>query len=229
MLQRNFTMKRSISKKQAFKLLILLLLLAGSIITLRFLSLQEMRNSIERFGVAAPLAYIAAFALLPIFLFPVPSLALVSGILFGVIKGTLYTLAGASINATLMFFLSRFIARDTVERIIRTKLSENMQKKLLTERQQSVTYIFFILRLVPLVSYNLINYAAGITKIRYGNYMLSTITGILPGTIVFLNMGDKLLNLKSMEFALSVALLVGLTLLSMVGLKWYLKKTEEAW
>ena len=229
MLQRNSTMKRSISKKQAFKLLVLLLLAAGSIITLRFLSLQEMRNSIESFGAAAPIAYIAAFALLPIFLFPVPPLALVSGILFGVIKGTLYTLAGASINATLMFFLSRFIARDTVERLIRTKVSENMQEKLLTDRQQSVTYIFFILRLVPLVSYNLINYAAGITKIRYGNYMLSTITGILPGTIVFLNMGDKLLNIRSMEFVISVVLLLALTVISIVGLKWYLKKTEKAW
>lgn len=229
MWQRNSTMKRSISKKQAFKLLVLLLLAAGSIITLRFLSLQEMRNSIESFGSAAPAAYIAAFAVLPIFLFPVPPLALASGILFGVLKGTLYTLAGASINATLMFFLSRFIARDTVERLIRTKVSENMQEKLLTDRQQSVTYIFFILRLVPLVSYNLINYAAGITKIRYGNYMLSTITGILPGTIVFLNMGDKLLNIRSMEFVLSVVLLLALTALSIVGLKWYLKKTEEAW
>lgn len=222
-------MKRSISKKQAFKLLVLLLLAAGSIITLRFLSLQEMRNSIESFGAAAPIAYIAAFVLLPIFLFPVPPLALVSGILFGVLKGTIYTLAGAFINATLMFFLSRFIARDTVEHIIRTKLSDSMQEKLLTDSQQSITYIFFILRLVPLVSYNLINYAAGITKIRYGNYLLSTITGILPGTIVFLNMGDKLLNIKSMEFVISVVLLLALTVLSIVGLKWYLKKTEKTW
>ena len=104
-----------------------------------------------------------------------------------------------------------------------------MQEKLLTDRQQSVTYIFFILRLVPLVSYNLINYAAGITKIRYGNYMLSTIAGILPGTIVFLNMGDKLLNIRSMEFVISVVLLLALTVISIVGLKWYLKKTEKAW
>ena len=210
-------------------MLILLLLAVGSIIILRFTSLTEIRTSIESFGSAAPAAYIAAFAVLPIFLFPVPPLALVSGILFGVIKGTIYTLAGACINATLMFFLSRYIARDTVEHIIRTKLSDSMQEKLLTDSQQSITYIFFILRLVPLVSYNLINYAAGITKIRYGNYLLSTITGILPGTIVFLNMGDKLLNIKSMEFVISVVLLLALTVLSIVGLKWYLKKTEKTW
>lgn len=217
-------MKRSIGKKQLFKALSLLLLAVGSIIVLRYASLQEIRKAIEGFGVAAPAAYIAAFSVLPVFLFPVPPLALVSGILFGVIKGTLYTLIGSCINTTLMFFLSRYIARETVEQLIRSKVSENMQEKLLSDSQQSITYIFFILRLVPLVSYNLINYAAGITKIRYGNYMLSTVTGILPGTIVFLNMGDKLLNIKSMEFAVSVLLLIGLTALSVIGLKWYLKK-----
>ncbi|WP_024470253.1 VTT domain-containing protein, partial [Treponema pedis] len=81
--------------------------------------------------------------------------------------------------------------------------------------------------LVPLVSYNLINYLAGLTGIHYRNYIISTIIGIIPGTIIFLNMGDKLLNIKSIGFTVSVILFLLLTAISGVLLKIYLKKDKE--
>lgn len=97
----------------------------------------------------------------------------------------------------------------------------------MTTNQRALSGLFFLFRLIPLVSYNLINYISGLTEIKFINYMLTTIIGIIPGTVVFLNVGDKSLDIGSPEFIQAVIWLALLMIFSTLALKIYLKREKH--
>ena len=76
------------------------------------ISADELDTFIRGFGPWAPLAYVAAFTVLPAFFFPVAVLALAGGLLFGFWAGAAYTFLGAVLNCTLMFFLARRLGKS---------------------------------------------------------------------------------------------------------------------
>ncbi|MDY2986177.1 MAG: TVP38/TMEM64 family protein [Peptoniphilus sp.] len=212
--------------KNLTKIIISLLILIGSIFIIKIASFESLRNWVNEFGNSAPIVYILLYTILPIFFFPVPIFVLVAGILFGIWKGFIYTMIGCILNSTIMFYLGRFLGQDFFEKLI-LKIQTNLKKRLLHSEQKSLFYLFFILRLVPLVSYNLINYVAGFTKISYLNYIITTILGIIPGMLVFLNTGDKSLNTNSSEFIVSIFLLIALILVSTIFAKIYINRGND--
>ncbi|CRH93939.1 TVP38/TMEM64 family inner membrane protein ydjZ [Chlamydia trachomatis] len=193
---------------------------------MRMASFEYMRNWVNSFGNLAPLMYILLYTILPVFFFPVPIFVLVAGILFGIWRGFVYTMVGCLLNSTLMFYLGRFLGQDFFENLL-SKMHPNLKKRLMHSDQKSLFYLFFILRLVPLVSYNLINYVAGFTKIKYSNYIVTTMLGIVPGMLVFLNTGDKSLDVKSSEFVVSIVLLVALVVGSTIFAKLYINRGND--
>lgn len=209
------------------KIIAIVIILLISIFSVRKFSLEEIRSIIQSYGALGPLVYIILFAILPIFLFPVPLLVLPAGAVFGLFYGTVYTVIGVIINSALMYYLSKFLAAGFVEKFMNEKLSVSMKKRLLSDNQKTLSSVFFMLRLVPLVSYNLINYIAGLTKIKILNYLLVTLIAVVPGTIIFINAGDKALDVKSHEFKVALALLIALMLISALLLKLYLKRGSD--
>ncbi len=174
----------------------------------------KIRDYVDSYGVFAPIAYILLFSVLPIAFFPVPILALAGGLSFGLIDGTIYTIIGAMINSTIMFLLARFVARDTVSSYLRKKLPPRWKDKLELSSGKEGFYLLLVLRLIPLIPYNMINYVFGLTSMSFVSYSLATLLGIIPGTLVFLNIGDKAIDYKSPEFLISIFLLVALILVS---------------
>lgn len=92
------------------------------------ISADELDTFIRGFGPWAPLAYVAAFTVLPAFFFPVAVLALAGGLLFGFWAGAAYTFLGAVLNCTLMFFLARRLGKKQVERMLRSRLGERADR-----------------------------------------------------------------------------------------------------
>lgn len=174
----------------------------------RIVSPQQLQRLIEGCGGWAPLAYIGAFILLPVFFFPVAVLALAGGLLFGLGWGTVYTVIGAGLNCALMFFIARRLGRRQVEAFLQRRLSPVWQARLAKVGGREGFFLLILLRLIPAVPYNLINYAFGLTQISFRSYALASLIGILPGTVVFINIGDKLLDVSSPDFWLAVGLLV---------------------
>lgn len=172
------------------------------------ISAEDMKDFIGGFGPLAPLAYIAAFTILPAFFFPVAVLALAGGLLFGLWRGALYTLLGAALNCSLMFWMARFAGGGWLERMVRNRLGGHWQTLLsrLTGREGFLFLI--ILRLIPAVPYNMINYAYGLAGMSYRTYILASVIGIIPGTFAFINIGDKALDLSSPDFLIAVGLLI---------------------
>lgn len=176
----------------------------------------SIREWVNSFGVFAPIAYIFVWAILPIFFFPVPILALAGGLSFGLWDGTLYTIIGAMINSTFMFYIAKFLAKDMVSGYLERKMPKSWWDKFNKANDKEGFLIVFICRLIPIMPYNVINYVSGLTNIRFFNYSLATFLGILPGTVIFLNVGDKALDVKSPEFMMSIVLVVILIVVSVL-------------
>lgn len=214
--------------KQVF---IIVLTIAFFLIYRRFLSditAQSIRDWITGFGTLAPIAYILVWVILPVFFFPVPILALAGGLSFGLWIGTLYTLIGAALNSSLMFWLAKVLAKDMVNKYLEEKMPKKWWDKFMRAEGKESFLIVFICRLIPAMPYNVINYASGLTNIPFSKYTAATIIGILPGTVIFLNVGDKILDIHSPEFIISIVLVILLTLGSiMLGKMVSKKKTWD--
>lgn len=130
-------------------------------------------------------------------------------------------------NCLLMFELSRKIGHDYVVKMINEKFSEKNRDRILNAPDSKLFTLLFICRLIPIIPYNLINYGFGLTNISMSKYMFASVLGIIPGTLVYLNLGDKVLNVGSKEFYQAIILVVGLTVVSLIFAKIIDKKDKE--
>lgn len=213
--------------KRLKQVLIIVLTITFFLIYKMFLSnitAQSIRDWITGFGALAPIAYILVWVILPVFFFPVPLLALAGGLSFGLWLGTLYTLIGAALNSSLMFWLAKLLARDMVNKFLEEKMPKKWWDKFIKANRKESFLIVFICRLIPAMPYNVINYASGLTNIPFSKYTIATILGILPGTVIFLNVGDKILDIHSPDFIVSLILVILLTLGSILLGKMVSKK-----
>lgn len=191
---------------------LLALLLSGTLVCLciwlgSLVTPQQLQEAVSRCGNWAALAYIGLFTLLPAFFFPVAVLALAGGLLFGLIWGSIYTFVGAICNCTIMFLLARYAGREKVEQLIEKKLSPLWRRRLAGLNSGRGFLLLVILRLIPAVPYNLINYAFGLTSMSYRTYIVGSAIGIIPGTLAFINIGDKALDVTSPDFWIAIGLL----------------------
>ena len=175
---------------------------------------QQIQAALAGLGIWAPLAYIGMFVVLPAFFFPVAVLALAGGLLFGLWKGAAYTFVGVLLNCTLMFVMSRTVGCSAVKAMVERKLSEKWQRRLASAGGKEGFLLLIVLRLIPAVPYNLINYAFGLTEMSYPAYLLGSAIGIIPGTLVFINIGDKAMDVTSPGFWIAIVLLALLLLVT---------------
>lgn len=164
---------------------------------------DDIRELVDDTGAAGPLVFIALYAVLTLLAFPgaVPSAA--SGVLFGTALGTLLTVVGATIGATGAFLLARRIGRAEVERIAGARMG---RLDAWLERRGFVAVLYA--RLVPLVPFNVLNYAAGLTSLRTRDYVVATAVGIIPGSFAYTALGGSLDDPASPEFIAAAALIV---------------------
>ena len=67
--------------------------------------------------------------------------------------------------------------------------------------------VLTIMRIMPIVSFSLSNYLAGVTNVKFWVHMASSVIGIIPGTMIFLNFGDKMLEPNSSSFIIAAVML----------------------
>ena len=195
-------------KKTAVLLVLLIALAALTWKLSTWLTPQQLQQALQQTGGWAPVLYIGLFILLPTFFFPVAVLALAGGLLFGLWWGSVYTFIGAVLNCALMFLLARYVVRSQVQRLVEQKLSPQWQRRLQMADGKEGFLLLIILRLIPAVPYNLINYTFGLTGISFSSYLLASAIGIIPGTFAFINIGDKTLEAGSPSFWIAIGLLV---------------------
>lgn len=221
--------QNSIEEKRMnyIKIAVIIAIAVASFFVVRNISLEEIKTWVLGHGAWAAVIYIATFVVLPIFFFPVPVIVLAGGTIFGLFKGTLYTMIGVLINTPIMYFIGRFLLKDFVHNFVNNHMSEKLRNALQSTNQKVLALVLFIIRLSPIFSYNLVNYISGVTEIKFLPYILTTIAGVLPGVIVFINIGENVLNVGSKEFFISLSFLLVLVIISAIISKLFLKKEEN--
>lgn len=198
-----------------------------AIITLLFVILKILNLDIDSkdiqiyvnsFGKLAPIIYIIIFALVPLTLFPDSIIAIAGGLIFGLVKGYIYTAIGAILGATLSFYISRKLGRNFVKKLTKEKL-DNVEEMI----NSNGFFIIFMLRLIPLFPFDIISYGAGLTSVKYKDFILATFLGTIPGILVFTNIGAQSVNMGSGSFYVSIGALVLLFIISMVLKKKFIK------
>lgn len=174
-----------------------LLALSGS------LSQTEVRDRVDSFGPAAPLAFIVLSSLLTVVLFPGPILAGACGLLFGTAAGTPIAIVSATLGASLACLLSRTVAGDAVQELGGPRL---LALAAWINRRGFVSVLYA--RLAPAVPYNLVNYAAGMTTIPILVFAAATAIGTAPRTFAYVALGGSFGHLGSPTAIAAIALLV---------------------
>jgi uncharacterized membrane protein YdjX (TVP38/TMEM64 family) len=145
----------------------------------------DVMLSLSRIGPWAPLFFILVYIVATVGLFPGVLLSLAGGALFGVGRGVIYVFLGASIGASASFG----IARRLVHRRVSAWVSRDARWAAVADAVRGKgLLVVVLLRLSPLVPYNLLNYALGATDIRFRDYALGC-AGMLPSTILYVYSG----------------------------------------
>ena len=143
---------------------------------------------VARYVVAAPIVYILCYALMAALSVPGGAiLSLAGGLLFGMVLGTIYTVVGATIGATLLFLAARSALGDA----LRAKAGAGIKKMEAGFRENALSYLL-VLRLVPLFPFWLVNLVPAFLGVELRTYVVGTFIGIIPGTFVYVSVGNGL-------------------------------------
>ncbi len=136
----------------------------------------------------APVLFVVLYVAATALAMPGAILTLAGGAVFGLFWGTVLTTVAANLGATAAFFVARSLGRDGVERLIGARL-----KRFDDAICDSGLQCLLVLRLIPVVPFNALNFASGLTALRWPTYAAATALGILPGTIVYTMFADAIL------------------------------------
>jgi len=140
---------------------------------------------VDSLGAWGPVAFIAGYALAVVAFAPGSVLTLAAGAIFGLARGTLYVFIAATLGASLAFLVARYIARPWVERRIAANPGFAAIDRAVAAQGRRIV---FLLRLSPAFPFNLLNYALGLTRVRFVDALVASI-GMLPGTLLFVYYG----------------------------------------
>lgn len=179
------------------------------------MTVAELRAWITGFGAFAPLVFIAMYGTLVTFGFPAVLCSTVGGLVFGRFYGTFFNLFGASMGASGAFWIARLIARDfVVKRLGGVKWFEKFSGGV----EKNGFYYMLFVRFMPVFPFNGINYASGVTNIRYRHFLFATMLGMLPYDFTLTNTVVEVGEAAANGFKMSPGLIVALTLLAFISL-----------
>ena len=142
---------------------------------------QSFAAWVDGLGAWGPAVFIVGYALAVAAFVPGSLLTLAGGAIFGLVRGTAFVFAGATLGACGAFLIARYLARRVVER----RLGANprfaaIDRAIAREGRK----IVFLLRLSPVFPFSLLNYALGLTRVRFVDYLVASL-GMLPGTLLY--------------------------------------------
>jgi len=192
------------------RFVLLVALLVGLAVALALIGVPsptELASLLEGTGVPAPVLAVAAFMVLVLGLVPRTLLAAAAGLMFGPLAGAAYIVAGALLGALLAFGIGRYLGRDFVA--VQAQLSR-LDGWLSRRGVVAVVTV----RVLPVAPFGLVSYAFGTSGVRLGAYLVGTAIGMLPATVVYVNLGAAVTRPGSVGFWIAVSAVVALWLVT---------------
>jgi uncharacterized membrane protein YdjX (TVP38/TMEM64 family) len=147
----------------------------------------QLRDWATSVGSWFPLAFLAAHVVVTVFPFPRTAFTLAAGLLFGPVLGATLAVLASTISALIALILVR-AAGWQLSLLVSHPAIDSLDARL---RQRGWAAIVS-LRLIPVVPFSVLNYAAGASAVRVLPYLAATFVGLLPGTLAVVILGDAL-------------------------------------
>jgi len=146
-------------------------------------------------GTAGGALYAVVYILGTALFFPGLPLTLGAGFLYGAIIGTLVVSPASVAGASLAFLIARYVARDWVTR----RLKKYPQAAAIDRAIEKNGFkAVVLLRLQPVLPFNILNYALGLTSIRLRDYMLASWIGMFPATVLYVYLGSIMSDISDL-------------------------------
>lgn len=186
---------------------------------------QQLERSLEAMGFFAPIIYLVFYTIGTLLILPSTPLNLTGGAIFGVWWGTLWTTIGALLAAIVAFTFSRTVGREFISQIISQRLSGRWHA-VDAEIGQGGLFYMFAIRLLPIIPYGIVNFTAGLTSIKFQDYLTGTLLGTVPGILPFVMIGAGITQLSQGNL---VPLMCGFALTGiLVGTAtWYRRRRQS--
>ena len=208
--------------KNSLFLLTLICIIATilGIVLLGGIDRQYVESWLAKMGIFTPFVYIILYTICTLLILPSTPLNLTGGAIFGIWWGTLWTTVAALIAAIAAFAFTRTIGREFIIRRLAGKW-----EAVDAEICQGGLFYMFAIRLLPIIPYGLVNFAAGLTSIKFKDYFVGTLLGTLPGVLPFVMMGAGITQLSQGNI---IPLMCAFALTGMVvgGATWYRQRRK---
>jgi uncharacterized membrane protein YdjX (TVP38/TMEM64 family) len=161
------------------------------------ISTANVQAFIQGFGPWAPAAFAFLYAVAAPIPFATVVLSPVGGLLFGTLRGSLLVISVATFTSLIPFTMARRLGREWVASKIKgEKLSEIYEK---SKGQTGFTFVL-LMRLIPILPWEVQNYVAGLTQIELPKYLIATALGIVPGSAALVFLGESITDPTSWQF-----------------------------
>jgi uncharacterized membrane protein YdjX (TVP38/TMEM64 family) len=165
-----------------------------------------VRGAVEAAGVWAPILFVLLSGAVTVTPVPRTVFTVAAGVLFGSVVGVLLAVAGTTLAAMAAFWLVRAVGGGFVARHAHRSPVAWVRARL----DRSGLLAVLSLRLIPMVPFAALNYAAGLSGVRFWPYVAGTVLGILPGTVAVVVLGDAVTGGAPHPVLLAVSLVWGL-------------------
>ena len=209
-------------KNSIFLLTIICIVATGiGVFILGGIDREQLQSWLEQMGIWAPIIYILLYTIGTLLILPSTPLNLTGGAIFNIWWGTLWTTVAAIIAAIVAFAFTRTVGRELV-----AKRLAGRWEAIDAEMRQGGLFYMFAIRLLPIIPYGLVNFAAGLTSIRFQDYLVGTILGTLPGVLPFVMMGS---GLQALSQGNILPLMCAFTLTGILvgGATWYRRRRQN--
>jgi uncharacterized membrane protein YdjX (TVP38/TMEM64 family) len=149
--------------------------------------LKQALDWVGQLGPWGAIIFIAIYVVATVLFIPGSVLTLGAGAMFGVLWGSIYVSIGSTLGATCAFLVGRHLARDAIAR----KIEGNARFAAIDKAVAREGWkIVGLTRLSPVFPFTLLNYAFGLTHVKFGHYLLASWIGMMPGTVMYVYLGS---------------------------------------
>lgn len=150
-------------------------------------SCADIQKHLEEWDIWGPVIFFFIYVIACIAFIPGTIVTLLAGLAFGAGWGTVIVSLASTTGAILSFLIARYIARDSVEAFLGKQAWFNKFKSSI--EANGFSFMLFA-RLMPVFPFNGLNYAAGLVPIKFKDYAIASWVGMLPGTFVYVYLGE---------------------------------------
>lgn len=153
-----------------------------------------VQQIVESFGALGVLVYILINCIRPLLFIPTTVMYVSGGVIYGKLRGSIYTLIGLIGGSSIPFFLAR-----RFKNLFKKILGNKYLSKIDEVDDSNVIRKLFTIRVTPALPFDIVSYVSGATGVPYKEFLIGTLLGALPKILLYSILGDQLDNIFSLQ------------------------------